>query len=302
MGAVEEAPSPVPLLGTGELALSLRHGDRAPVGAVQLEITGSAVRAGEQAAPVAISLGAAHVQRAIESAVAGKSAVVLAVHAATPYRVLSEVLSFVQESGVNQVSFLVRGPGGEAGQLAPASVTLVDNEPDEGTSAGAIGAAVGHSWDNFVTRWETIEGACRRGKSASCARRPDEVASGGELKLVLSAVDEGHTVGFYRLGEPLPERSPPRRGGKRALAVTDPVAELENEPPAATALFQWRAHEATASPSPISATVGPVCGAETCRVVVRAGAATLAARVLSLLGAAFPDGKPAPVVLFERSP
>ena len=290
-----------PLLGTGELALTLRHGDAPPPGAVEVFLTPAAMRAAPMPEPLALSAGwSPEATAALKEAVSGQPAVLLQVHANTSYRSLSGALSAIQDAGVSSVSFAVRGAGADGGALTPAAFKVVPKSPDEGTAPASMEAASGHMWDDFVTRWEAVEGACRGGKTASCAYKPEAVQDGGALKIVLSAVGQGHTVGFMRLGEPAPPPAKKKRAKRRK--VTDPAAELEQEPPAEMALFQWRAHEATTAPSPISDTVKPICGAGDCSVVVRAEAATLAARVLSLLGAAFPDGSPAPSVLFEQSP
>jgi hypothetical protein len=79
----------------------------------------------------------------------------------------------------------------------------------------------------------------------------------------------------------------------------DIVADVEQAPPATEASFQFRATEALTNPSPVSATLKPLCGTSACGVFVTAEKTTLFVRVASFLGAAFPDGTPAPIVAFE---
>ncbi|MGW8314485.1 MAG: hypothetical protein ACWGNV_02715 [Bacteroidales bacterium] len=64
--------------------------------------------------------------------------------------------------------------------------------------------------------------------------------------------------------------------------------------------FTMRAEQAVRPESPFSATVQPVCGQEECAAVVESEGISLTARVIGLIGAAFPDGAPEPSLAFRE--
>ena len=100
-------------------------------------------------------------------------------------------------------------------------------------------------------------------------------------------------------------KKPAKKKGKKVEMIDgvpapkDVVDEALNAPPATEALFQFRAQETVAKPSAITESIKPVCGTSACGVVIQAEKATSFVRVISLLGAAFPDGTNAPNVVFE---
>ena len=69
--------------------------------------------------------------------------------------------------------------------------------------------------------------------------------------------------------------------------------------PATYALFQFRYQEALSKTSPITGTIAPVCRSKECGVVVTADKVTRFVNLISLIGAAFPDGTPTPGFAFE---
>jgi hypothetical protein len=178
-------------------------------------------------------------------------------------------------------------------------------------------------WNDFVSQWDAVANGCRAARTGSCAFKPEKIAEGGELKVVLHAAGQGINVEYVRIGaEPdaaaAPKEEPAGKNKHKSKAKahkgknkkhpelidgvkapSDVADEAENLPPATEALFQFRGQEALVSPSPVSETVKPVCGASACGVVVQAEKATPFLRVVSLLGAAFPDGSTAPRIVFE---
>jgi hypothetical protein len=244
----------------------------------------------------------------------------LAVAAAVPYDTVSLVLATARAAGVRSVSFKVRphGGGSNTGWLA---LDSLDVRPKSKTGdAVLIDSAPKKPWSDFASKWDEVQGACRASPTGSCAYKPEKIAEGGELKIVLHAAGQGVNVDFFRIGGPPPEAAaphddkPPAKPSKKASKKAgkkhkpelldgvpqpkDVVAEAEEAPPATEALFQFRAAEAVSKPSAVSETLKPVC-VSGCGIVVQAEKATLFVRVLSLLGAAFPDGTPAPNVVFE---
>jgi hypothetical protein len=175
-------------------------------------------------------------------------------------------------------------------------------------------------WSDFSNQWDTVQSACKASPTGNCAFKPEKVADGGELKIVLHAAGQGVNVEYFRIGPPpevteaAPEpekagkgkkKKPAKKKGKKVelldgvQAPKDVVDEALNSAPATEALFQFRAQEAVASPSAVTESIKPVCGTTACGVVVKAEKATAFVRVISLLGAAFPDGTSAPNVVFE---
>ena len=62
--------------------------------------------------------------------------------------------------------------------------------------------------------------------------------------------------------------------------------------------FTWRFDGAVADLSPISAAFRPLCGPSPCGIVVTGDKETMSMRLISFIGAAFPDGSSAPQIRF----
>lgn len=336
-GGNKEAPAAAPsgpIVGALELPISLRSKASAPAGAGEIEISptevhfaahpvltlnaGAAVapadRQGEQIPKLAAALsGGAH------------AAITMTVGSGIPYETVALVLNTAKAAGANSVAFQVRPPGGtSSGYLA---LDALDVRPKaKNYDEIDVPGASKRPWGDFVSQWEAVQNGCRGSQTGSCAFKPETVADGGDLKIVLHSAGQGVNVEFFRIG-PEPQAAPPKeeapdakgkkgkaakgakaaKGGKKKKvemldgvpAPKDVVDEALNAPPATEALFQFRAQEAVTSPSAVTETMKPVCGSTPCTVVVTAEKATLFVRVISLLGAAFPDGVPTPRVVFE---
>ncbi len=81
-----------------------------------------------------------------------------------------------------------------------------------------------------------------------------------------------------------------------------PSEEEEEGDPSTEAQYTLRAEQAARPESPVTSILKPVCGDQACAVVLEAEGISLAARVISTLGAAFPDGSPEPYVAMLRPP
>ena len=271
---------------------------------------GPADRQGEQVPKLAAALGKTPHAR-----------LGLTVASAVPYETVALVLATAKAAGVRSVSFKTRPPGGSSttGWLA---LDALDVRPKtKSDTAVEFAGMTKKPWSDFTSKWDDVQNACRASPTGSCAFKPEKVADGGDLKIVLHAAGQGVNVEFFRIGDlpPAPEpvaeaptkpgkhaKHPPKHGKKHKPEMIegvpqpkDVVDEALNSPPATEASFQFRAQEAVASPSAVTATIKPVCGAASCGVVLQADKNTLFVRVASLLGAAFPDGTPAPAVVFE---
>jgi hypothetical protein len=83
------------------------------------------------------------------------------------------------------------------------------------------------------------------------------------------------------------------------ISHDDMVTFLLLGDPATQALFQFRYQEALSAPSSLTGTMAPMCHHERCGVVVTADPISPMVRVVSMMGAAFPDGTPSPAYAFE---
>jgi hypothetical protein len=321
------APAPTgPIVGVLELPISLRSKGAAPSDAQTVEISPTAVNAGGQ--PVlALAPGAAVTPAdrqgetipKLVAALGHHAGMSLAVASAVPYETVALVLSSAINAGVRSVSFQVRAPGSSNTQgwlsldgVEVRAKTKSDEDP-------AVEGVSKRPWSDFVSKWDEVQAACRASPSGSCAFRPEPVAQGGDLKLVLHSAGQGVNVEFFRVGGPAEDpaataaaapadkaKGKGKKKGKHKVELLDGVKkpkdvvdEAEHAPPATEALFQFRAQEAVTNPSAVSATVKPVCGSAPCVAIMQAEKATLFVRVISLLGAAFPDAESAPRVVFE---
>lgn len=315
-----------PIVGALELPIALRSKGAAPAGAASVEISPTEIHVAGQ--PV-LTLAGAQVAAAdrqgdqlpkLAAALSSgpHSALALTVASGIPYETVALVLGTAKAAGVGSVAFQVRPPGGTTagGWLA---LDALDVGPKTKTDQpSALPGVSPRPWGDFTSKWEEVQNACRASPTGSCAFKPESVAEGGDLKLVLHAAGQGVNVEFFRIGPPPEPTAAPAEAGKptkgKAKAKKkkkvemidgvpppkDVVDEALNAPPATEALFQFRAQEAVNSPSAVTETIKPVCGSSSCGVSVQAEKATLFVRVASLLGAAFPDGTPTPRVVFEQ--
>jgi hypothetical protein len=331
--AAEEAPPPSgPIVSVLELPVTLRSKEAALAGAADVEISVNEIHVSGQ--PL-VNLTAGSVPEAdrqsgqipklAKALAAGPHASVsFAVASGVPYETVALALATAKGAGAGKVDFQVRAPSAAAaGHLV---IDSVDVKPKTNSDTNQSFAGLqARPWSDFVAQWDAVQSACKASPSGSCAYKPEKIADGGELKIVLHAAGQGVNVEFFRIGPP-PEpteaaaapddkkpgkaaknakKKPAKKKGKKVEMLDgvpgqkDVVDEALNAPPATEALFQFRAQEATASPSAVSEAIKPVCGTSACGVVVVAEKATSFVRVISLLAAAFPDGTPAPHVVFE---
>lgn len=308
----------VPPIGVLELPVSLRTGDQGPSGNYKVELSPGGIRVDENAV-MALDNGnvpAGQVQDGVigvlKSAFSGgRARIAVSVNASLPYQTLAQVLNTAAAAGVRNASFQVRKPGGSGTTTGWLSADNFAMTPKTDLEVKFANVAV-RPWDDFTKSWQEIHDACRMSRSGSCAYVQNNPATGGNLKIVLHSSGKGVNVNFFRVGfsaEQLAEESQKREAAinekKRAfldgrMKQMDLEAELlKAEEPASQALFQFRQDEALAAPSAISGTLRQLCGTSACGAVVSADPQTLSVRVVSLIGAAFPDGTPPPSLAFE---
>lgn len=327
--SAEETPPPSgPIVSVLELPVTLRSQGAAPSDAAQVEISTNEIHLAGQSV---INLAGGYVPEAerasgqipklAKALSAGPhGAATFAVASGVPYETVLLALATAKGAGVGKVSFQVRAPSATtAGHLL---LDAFDVKAKTNSDTNQTFASLSpRPWSDFVSQWDAVGNACKSSPTGSCAYKPEKIADGGELKIVLHAAGQGVNVEYFRIGpapEPgeAPEPEKPAKGAKKKAkpakkkgkkvemidgvpAPKDVVDEALNSPPATEALFQFRAQEAVANPSAISGAIKPVCGSSACGVVVQSEKATPFVRAISLLGAAFPDGTTAPQVVFE---
>lgn len=326
--AAEEAPPPSgPIVSVLELPVTLRSQGAAPSDAANLEISTNEIHVAGQTV-LTLAAGSVpdaerqgdQVPKLAKALSAGPHAAIsLSVASGVPYETVVLALATAKSAGAAKVDFQVRAPSATAAGHFVVEAPDVKPRSNSDTNQTFAGLAP-KSWTDFTTQWEAVGSACKASPTGSCAYKPEKIADGGELKIVLHAAGQGVNVEYFRIG-PLPEptaapepenagkgakkKKPAKKKGKKVelidgvQAPKDVVDEALNAPPATEALFQFRAQETVAKPSAITETIKPVCGSSACGVVLQAEKATAFVRVISLLGAAFPDGTTAPHVVFE---
>lgn len=300
----EVKPDGKPIVGTLELPISHRSGGSEPSDAARIEIGASEIRlAGE---PV-ISLENGKIPETersgdvipkLKAKLGGKRALSLTVYAASPYATLYRVINSGFEAGARELAFRVRKPGSntDTGWLV-----VHDNHPAPSADDSQFPESALLAWDKFGAVWEETLDACQAGmRGGDCGYRPLAKATGGKLDLMLRVRGPGLALRFRQAGAP-PPPEPKKKPQKAELleglkgAKNAPPAEEEEPEPATEHVFTLRAEQAAELPrSPVSAIVQPVCGSTSCPAVVESEGISMSSTVISLIGAAFPDGTPEP--------
>jgi len=295
-----------PIVGAMELAVSLRHGDTAPQNAVRIEASADELRMdghkvidlaqgnvpdAERAGSVITKLA-----QAIRSGSARRVAA-LRLHVNTPYETTALILKTIKEANIHQVAFEVRPPG--AG--ATTGWTVIDDFRVEPASNDPVEfeRPVQRSWAEWVEGWEEAYQGCRRDHYVDCSPKPSDPAVGGMVELRFFSRGSALKIQFERFGivDEEPTGEPQMLEG---IAPPPPAeGEFEELPPVTHGAFTWRFRAAVDELSPISGAMRPLCGARECGVVITADVETMTLRLVSMLGAAFPNGTSAPHVVFH---
>lgn len=300
-----------------ELPVSLRTTDPQPVNAYELEATGEGIHlAGTPVmklekgnpAPEDVRDG---VLPKLEAALRGqgKSTIALRLEAIIPYETLALILNTAKQVGVNNAAFQVR----EVGSSPKTGWLTVDNyvmasKADDVPPIQTVNAL---SWDDFTKNWDTITKACRTAPSGNCAYADKNFAKGGTLKVELHTSGRGLNVNFYRRGlTPAQEHDEEVKRTKELakkkeaflqghISHEDMVEYLLLGDPSTQAFFQFRYQEALAHPSALTDTIGAICHQQKCGVEISADKVSPMVRVVSQMGAAFPNGMQQPAYAFE---
>ncbi len=293
-----------PIVGLLELPISHRTSGARPADATQVEIGVTEVRIDGESV---LTLDNGKVQAAdaqndqlpkLAGKLGAKRALAITVHAATPFATLGQVLKTALASGPKELAFQVRKPNSttESGWLVIKQSHFAESADDPKFNVDELVA-----WDSFTKVWEDALGACQASSRADCGYRPLAKAEGGKLDLMLRVRGSGLALRFRQTGMPTPAEgeAAPEKPKKPAVEMLEgikaqPAAEEEAPEPSTEHVFTLRADQATIDPSPVSGIVKPTCSGQTCSAVLEAEAISMSGRVISLIGAAFPDGTPEP--------
>jgi biopolymer transport protein ExbD len=304
-------------LGDLEIPVALRTRDTAPSDAHKVEATTEQLRLnGVPVVPLTKGYVAKEEQpdgviTKLAAALRAQShaAIALRLEAILPYETLALILNTAKQAGVMNASFQVREPGSstKTGWLNADSFVMMSKADD----VPPILTVTPKSWDAFTSKWKLVTEACKAAPSGNCAYADSNFAKGGTLKIELMSSGRGINVNFFQRGlTPQQEHEEEVKRTKELakkkeqflqghLTQEQMVEYLLLGDPSTQALFQFRYQEALASPSALTSTIAPLCHQEKCGVAVSADKVSPMVRVVSLIGAAFPDGTPSPAFAFE---
>ena len=233
-----------------------------------------------------------------------KSAVALEVHSNAPFANLFRVLGSAQAAGIRNAAFKVRKPGGtaETGWMALNGFKVMADTEEE----VKFDTVAPRPWNDFVAAWDQVFFGCSSGRRTTCVEKTVKVAKGGNVQITLFSAGDGVNLKFERMGGPSIEEL---TKALEAIPAEERAEVLKGMPPdviagymklpfAQSAGFQFRSREAVIVDSPVTRTMAPVCGKSACAALMKGRRVTLSVRVLQLIGAAFPDGTPAPTLAF----
>lgn len=300
-----------------ELPVSLRNQDSAPAGAAQVEATTEQLRIdGAVVVPLEKGRVAEADQKdgtipklADKLRSPARGSVALRLAANLPYETAALVLNTAKQVGIHNAALQVRKTGAspETGWLSLPGFVMSSKADD----VVQIPGTEERSWNDFTDNWQAVYDACREARTGSCAYVNPNFAKGGTLRIELMTSERGVNVNFFRRGlTPAQEKEEEKKltaqlNAKKEDFLQGRITEEEMiealllGDPSTYALFQFRYQEALTNPSPLQNTMAPMCQGKKCGVVMVAHNTSPMVRVTSLLGAAFPDGTPAPAIAFE---
>jgi hypothetical protein len=296
-------------VGVLELPIVQRNAGNPVATAARIEISPSELRVdGEPVLtltngkiPPAEAVG--YILPKLKAKLTGKGGLAITAHATIPYATLARVIQTGLDSGAKELAFQVRKPNTtkDTGWL-----TIRESHFTDTPESGKFAQGELLPWGSFAKVWEESINGCQASGRADCGYTPMAKAEGGQLDMMLRV--RGSGIALRMRQEGVPEAAPEAEKPKKARAEmldgikAAPVAEEKPPEPSTEHVFTLRADQATAVPSPISGITKPVCGSVTCPIVLDAEGISSTIHVLSLLGAAFPDGTPEPKVAWVLPP
>jgi biopolymer transport protein ExbD len=314
VSAATEAPRPLQDI---ELPVSLRTSDVLPGDARRLEASDQQLSLeGEVIASLAKGRVAKNEQvdgviPKLEQKLQARasSTIALRFQANVPYETVALVMSTARKVGMSNAVIQVRpvGSSTNTGWLAIDGYVMSSKADD----LPPITAVQAKSWNAFTDQWQATFDGCRTSPNANCAYVNDNIADGGTLKVELFASGRGINIDFFRRGLTPEQEAHEDKVRAQILARKkedflqgrishdDMVEALLLGDPSTYALFQFRYQEALKKNSALSKTMAPVCHKDRCGVVLTADSITPLVNVVSMIGAAYPDGTQMPAFAIE---
>lgn len=310
-----------PIVGLYEMPISRNNQGSEPQNALRLDISQTLMRLNgtkvldlEGGEPADGQISDEHiVTRLREQIQAGtaRERTALTVGAMLPYSTLVAVLNTLQSTNQHEVILAVRTVGNSP-QAAWMPLTNWRVTPVEG-EAEFEGRPP--PWSAFTEHWREVYTACRAGESAggrssyvNCDGPHATSAEGGDLAVELWTRGQAMKVSFSQhLSEEATAEAEAEAAAEEAgpeliegVQAAPPRPGEEIPPPPATAgVFTVRHQESVEDESSLSALVAPVCADVSCFATVVTDAGTHSMRVVSMIGAVFPNGTTAPQLRFQ---
>ena len=288
-----------PVLGLLEIPISRNNQGTAPSDAVTIELTMDALRmdgttvldlTNGRPLETEIRDGAYPALRSQIDGGPARSRASLRVYASAPYATLVETMNTIQGAGLRELHFAVRTPGASPseGWMPVRNWRVVGAEEEFEFQGRPL------PWSAFTEHWRDVYEACRAGRYVDCDGPYANTAEGGTLGMELWTRGQAMKVTFNQATPG--EEEPAGEGGGGGVQLIEGIAapapvdpEEEHGEPATVGAFTLRHQEAVNEPSAISNTVQPVCANAVCQATVVTDATAPSMRVISMIGAVFPQ-------------
>lgn len=306
--AEEEVVDSTDHVGLFEIPISRNNQAPTPSDAVRIEISPTELRLDyrpvvtlEHGRPPATAI-ADHVITPLRQAITGGAArrrASIRMHANVPYLTFVEVLNTLQSASLRDVVIAVRPPGetpSEAWMQFPHFQVVPAGDEAPTFEGSPI------PWDAFVAQWQTVYDTCRAGQYIDCDGPYTNTAAGGDLQMELWTRGQGMKVSFRQINPP---PAAPTGQGVQMIEGLAPVPTAGPAPesvPATEGAFTVRHQESTSAESALSAMVAPVCADRACQAIFITDATAASMRVISFIGATFPNGTERPQIAFRIPP
>jgi hypothetical protein len=292
-----------------DLPFSRRNGDALSAGAVLVLVAYDGVAIdGHDVVP--LERGALRPPQAtlvaipaiVDAVPRGTTEVRLRMHAATKVSTLLAVVMSLRSRGVTRIGFDVRKDslGEHTGTIVPAQLDarVASSEPHR------FEPPYGRSWEQIPDVWDDAYVACSNSAgSFDCSPVTPNVAFGADAEVALFRRQNGVILDMRRFGfgNDVPEREHfMNQQNDRRAGVRDRDRDREAVPPATSASFGFRWESLSEDPeSPIAKVMRAITAAGPLGVRISAVANDDAGAIVSLIGASFPEGIPAPAVMLD---
>lgn len=308
------APLPTERVRNIDLPLSRRNSDALPPNAAEVLLAYDAIAVdGQDVAPLtrgALTPAPTSPEPipALAAALpAGKSAAHVRMHQAVRYGTLLSVIATLRSKGIERIAFDVRKDS-----LASATGILVFERVDARAPSREpqhFDPPYGREWDLITELWDDAYVACTGSPgSFDCSAVPQaaQIAFGGEAEIALFRRQNGIILDFRRFG--MGNDLPPQAGfleqqNTRTGRERDRDADRAAAPPATLASFGFRWESLSAEPNaPIATVMRELTRSGPVGVRISADRGSEAGAVVSLVGASFPEGVPAPALMLDAQP